>query len=481
MAPSRFLFGAVVFLGSFLLFLVEPIAAKQILPVLGGSAAVWLTCLVFFQTALLGAYLYAHWLTRRSRWNLHFLLLSVAAASAILWCVNQAGPIHGSQHPFSSIFLALTLSIGFPFLMLGATSPLAQVWIARLDAGGVPYRLFALSNLASLLALLLYPSLIEPHFTLKTQLLGWCCGFVAFALLSAILAWKTKLETPSAEDVKAADATEISPTPLGHKLLWFLLPMAAAMQLSAVTSHLTANIAAIPLLWIVPLAVYLITLILAFQFSRLLPRGIVTRFLVVMLASLGYMLSQPRFSLPMRISIAFFLIELFAACLFCHTEAYVLRPTQASETTVFYLMFAAGGALGSFLIGIASPLLFSFNYDLAISFLLTALLALIVTWYSGWGQRLLWSTSTVLLIVLVFRLHSALQWDTPLAVRNFYGSLRVKQNYSHLGYTVRTLTNGTIQHGTQIFSPTLSKTPTSYYAEDSGVGLALRLCSPAIL
>jgi SAM-dependent methyltransferase len=253
--------------------------------------------------------------------------------------------------------------------------------------------------------------------------------------------------------------------------------MGAAMQLSAVTAYLTTNIAAIPLLWIVPLGVYLITLILAFQFPRLLPRSIVIRFLVVMLAGLGYFLSQVDVTLPIRIGLIFFLAEAFIACLFCHTEAYALRPKRSSESTLFYLLFAAGGAVGSFLIGIAFPLIFSFNYDLAITFLVTALLALAATWSSGWMQRLLWSTSSILLMVLVCYLHVAYQRDTPTAVRNFYGSLRVQQSLSaHPGAVERILTNGTIEHGTQIFTPALSRTPTSYYAEDSGVGLALRLC-----
>jgi spermidine synthase len=253
--------------------------------------------------------------------------------------------------------------------------------------------------------------------------------------------------------------------------------MGAAMQLSAVTSYLTQNIAAIPLLWILPLAVYLITIILAFQFPRLLPRGILVRFLVVMLAGLGYMLSQVDVSVPLRIGLSFFLVEVFFACLFCHTEAYALRPARPSESTLFYLFFAAGGALGSFLIGIASPLIFSFNYDLALTFFVTALLALAVTWSSGWTQRLLWATASALLLALVFMLHVAYLRNTPFAVRNFYGSLRVRQSLSaYPGATLRTLTNGSIQHGTQIFSPELRKTPTTYYAEDSGVGLALRFC-----
>ncbi len=477
MTQLRVLFGGAVFLASFLLFLVEPIAAKQLLPVFGGSAAVWITCLVFFQTALLVAYLYAHWLAHRSQWILHFALLLLAAASAIAWSMQTLDRSRSAQHPVWSIFAALGLSIGLPFLMLGATSPLLQVWLARLETRGIPYRLFALSNLASLLALALYPTVIEPHLTLKAQRLAWCCGFAAFALISATLTWRTRSVNHAPDEPATAGDSAGTSTPLAHKLLWVLLPMGAAMQLSAVTSYLTQNLAAIPLLWILPLAVYLMTLILAFQFPRLLPRGIVVRFLVVMLAGLGYMLSQVDVSVPLRIGLVFFLVEVFFACLFLHTETYALRPQRSRESTLFYLLFAGGGALGSFLIGIASPLVLSFNYDLALTFFVTALLAIAVTWSSGWTQRMLWSTASVLLLVLVVMLHVAYQRNTPLAVRNFYGSLRVRQSLSaYPGSILRTLTNGSIQHGTQIFSPELRKTLTTYYAEDSGVGLALRFC-----
>jgi spermidine synthase len=481
MTKLRVLFGGAVFLASFLLFLVEPIAAKQLLPVFGGSAAVWITCLVFFQSALLVAYLYAHWLAHRTRWVLHFVLLLLAATSAIAWATQTIDLNRASQHPISAIFAALALSIGLPFLALGATSPLLQVWLARLETGGIPYRLFALSNLASLLALALYPTFIEPHFTLKAQRLVWCFGFAAFVFVSAILTWRTRsasVNSAQTEEGKESAVVAIGArAPLSHRLLWVLLPMGAAMQLSAVTSYITANIAAIPLLWILPLGVYLITLILAFQFPRLLPRGIVTRFLVVMLAGLGYMLSQVDVSLPLRIGLSFFLVEVFISCLFCHTEAYALRPQRASESTLFYLSFAGGGALGAFLIGIVSPLLFSFNYDLALTFFATALLALAVMWSSGWAQRMLWSTASILLLVLVVMLHVAYQRNTPLAIRNFYGSLRVRESLSaYPGATMRTLTNGSIQHGTQIFSTELRRTPTTYYAEDSGIGLALRFC-----
>jgi spermidine synthase len=479
MTRLQWLFASAIFLASFLLFLVEPIAARQLLPILGGSAAVWITCLVFFQIALLCAYLYAHWLARSRRWIVHFALLAVACAAAIAWTLRSMAA-RGNAHPFIAIFTALTPSIGLPFLALGATSPLLQVWWSRLFRTAIPYRLFALSNLASLLALCVYPTLIEPNLTLRMQRVTWCCGFVLFALISCILASKTRpaalLNTPPVTQPGSEDPPQPRPGP-AEKLLWMLLPMGAAMQLSAVTSFITANIAPIPLLWILPLAVYLLTLIIAFQFHHLVPRNILTRLLIVMLAGLGYMLSQVDVTHPMRLTIGFLLVELFFACLFLHCEAYALRPARASDSTAFYLLFAAGGALGSFLIGIVAPLLYRFNYDLAITFFITALLALAATWRSSWNQRLLWGVASILMALLVTWIHTASQHNTTVAVRNFYGSLRVREDLSYPGATLRTLTNGTIQHGTQIFgTDKLRRTPTTYYAEDSGVGLALRLC-----
>jgi hypothetical protein len=482
MGRSRLLFGCTVFLASFLLFLVEPIAAKQLLPIFGGSAAVWITCLVFFQTALLCAYLYAHWLARHPRWRLHIALLCLACAAAIVWGVqwagvwlSQAGFAHASEYPITAIFGALGISVGLPFLMLGATSPLLQVWLAQLETGGIPYRLFALSNLASLLALGVYPTLIEPNLTLLAQRIAWSCGFAVFAILAAVLTLKTQSGTGAAPLAQTQQETGAPASSIGRKLLWILLPMCASMQLSAVTSYMTANIAAIPLLWILPLAVYLLTLIITFQFAWLAPRGLVMRLLVVLLASLGYMMIKVDTALPIGTGILFFLVELFAACLFVHCEAYALRPARPSESTLFYLFFAGGGALGSFLIGIAAPLVFRFNYDLAISFFVTALLALAVTWFNGWGLRLLWTTANILLFVLILMIYTAYQRETPFAIRNFYGSLRVKQAIGYPGATIRTLSNGSIQHGTQIFGD-LAHTPTTYYARDSGVGIAMRNC-----
>jgi hypothetical protein len=474
------LYGSAVFLAAFLLFLVEPIAAKQLLPAFGGSAAVWLTCLVFFQTALLVGYAYAHWAARRSHQRgqlvLHIALMLCAALSALVWSFRSGSFHHASSHPFGMIFLTLILSIGLPFLLLGSTSPLLQAWLARLEQDRIPYRLFALSNLASLMALALYPTLIEPYLTLRMQRLLWSCGFVCFVALVATLTWGIRnrpVEPSLPNHRRVEDETSAS---LRSKCLWLLLPMVASMQLCAVTSYLTANIAAIPLLWILPLAAYLITLIIAFEYARFVPRPVLTRLLVLMLAGLAYMLAKADVSLPVSIAIAFFLIEMFLACLYCHVEAYALRPRAAKDLTIFYLMFAAGGAIGSFLIGIASPLIFSSNYDVAISFFATALVALLVVWPANWSERVLWAAGAGMLLYVLVLLHAAYRRDTLFSTRNFYASLRVKQSYDAHQHWVRTLSNGTIQHGTQIFTPPLTKTPTTYYAEDSGVGLALRYC-----
>lgn len=477
MSQIRLLFGGVVFLAAFLLFLVEPMAAKQLLPQLGGSAAVWITCLVYFQTALLVGYLYAHWLSTRKHSVGYWILLVIGVASAIAWAVHPFESTNGAVHPISTIFGVLSISIGIPFILLSATSPLMQVWWVRFERSEVPYRLYALSNLASLLALAAYPSLIEPNLTLRTQRVVWSCDFIVFALLSGYISLKTRTEAVGATR-EPSEEKDSSPSPLFAKALWVLLPMAAAMQLSAITSHLTANIAAIPLLWILPLAVYLFTLILAFQFPRLLSHGILARLLVLVLASVAYMLAQVDHSWPIWLSIPFFLIALFVTCLFCHVEACALRPRRSSEATLFYLLFAAGGALGSFWIGIAAPLLFRFNCDLPITFFLTALLALIATWRTYWTHRLLWAACSIVMLVVVFMVRIAYERKTTVAVRNFYGSLRVTQDESTFpGATLRTLLNGSIQHGTQIFGTNEQRhTPTTYYSGDSGVGLAIRFC-----
>jgi hypothetical protein len=474
------LYAATIFLSSFLLFLVEPIAAKQLLPILGGSSAVWITCLVFFQFTLLLGYLYAHWIAQRAR-SASRAHLAVVAAALLTLSLPHFSPANASR-PVLTIFLALTRSIGLPFLLLASTSPLLQVWLARNESTAVPYRLFALSNVGSLLALFLYPTLIEPNLTLRHQQTLWTVAFVLYATLVAILTLRTRtaIARPSAPEANEA-------IPAGRKLLWFLLPMAAAMQLAAITGHLTANIAAIPLLWMLPLGVYLLSFILAFEYPAFYKRATFARLLVVLIASLGYALSKTETSLPIAVGITFFLAECFIACLFCHAEVFALRPKHPRQTTVFYLLIAAGGAAGTFFIGIACPLLFSANYDLALAFFFTAAVAIPALWSEGTIQRILWLTAAAGLLLLAVMLHVAYARDAIFLGRNFYGALRVKQTthaptsdaqMSLQAGPTRMLLNGTIQHGNQIFSSALSHTPTTYYGTNSGIGLALTLCCP---
>lgn len=482
MRLSRILFGSVIFFSAFLLFMVEPLAAKQILPVLGGSSAVWITCLVFFQLMLLVGYLYAHWLTRRfsraAQRNIHVAMLAIALALLATQSHLHPGMGNASAHPVAAIFIMLAVGIGLPFFLLASTSPLLQVWLSWQQQNRMPYRLFALSNAGSLLALIAYPTLVEPYLTLRLQWTIWSVGFACYAILGFLLAQKMYVSAPVTVPTPADEVvSEAEPSSPRQRWLWFLLPMAAAMQLSAVTEHLTQNIAAIPLLWILPLAVYLLSFILAFDAPSFYRRWIVVRLLVVMLASLGYMLTKTDMTLAIGISILFFLLEVFVACYFCHAEVCALRPRRASEATRFYLLLAAGGVAGTFFIGIVCPYLFAANYDTAIAFAATAALALAVTWRDGWAQRLLWSTGTVLLCVLLGMLHVAYTRQSLIEMRSFYGSLRVTQtNSPPQAQTVRTLLNGAVQHGIQWFGPEFHRSTTTYYAEDSGAGLALEHC-----
>ena len=491
MQRAGWVYGLTVFLGAALLFAVEPMAAKVMLPVLGGSSAVWLASLCFFQCALLLGYGYAYIATGEMRGRTVASLIGLRGG-VVEWIGREP------QSPALAIFVGLAGMVGLPFLLLSATSPLLQVWVARRSGKGVPYRMFALSNVGSLLALLSYPLAVEPYVTLRWQRLGWAAGFCVYAALCGWVALRGAAGTGSEaveeehnlrfaqNDEQGKDRAQASEhEETGRERgragspwwLWFGLSAAAAMQLCAVTSHLTVNVAAIPLLWVVPLATYLVSFVLAFEFPSLYRRGVVVRLLVVMLASLGYLLSKTDVSLPIGMSVAFFLLELLCACWFCHAEVYARRPAGARAAARFYLVVAAGGAAGTMFVAVVSPLVFRANYDLPLAFAMTAAMATVVTWEDGWPQRLLWGVSTVLCFALVAMLYNGYRIGAIVNVRNFYGSLRVKETHqpSQAG-TSRVLLHGSIKHGMQWFAEEYRHEPTTYYARDSGVGLAMGYC-----
>jgi SAM-dependent methyltransferase len=476
----RWLYACTIFLSAFLLFVVEPMAAKQLLPTLGGSSAVWTTCLVFFSVVLLLGYLYAHWLSSRFTPTLqavlHILLLTAALLTLGVHIRPSSAAV--SYHPALTVFRALAVVIGLPYLALSATTPLLNTWYAASFADPSPYRLFALSNLASLLALACYPLLLEPHYTMTQQTGWWSSGFLLFAVICGAIAWQGRRRVLPPHRFEP-DANTTSGKAVQHatpEAFWFVLTLGGGMMLTAVTHHMSENIAAIPLLWLPPLALYLLTFILAFQGVWRPIRQSMLRLVLVAVASMAYVLRDIRTQLPIMVSVPLFLAGLFIICLFLHGELYARRPGTAGLTR-FYLVAAAGSAAGTMLVGVIAPLVLRANYDLACTLVVVALIAFAATWHDGWGLRILWLAGATAAVVVLSNQVRQYDDDAVALMRNFYGTLRVRE--SHLppqSDTNRQLLNGTIEHGAEWFAPQFLDQPLTYYAPDSGLGMAMRLC-----
>jgi hypothetical protein len=476
---QRLLVAATIFLGAFLLFLIEPLFAKLILPWFGGSAAVWATCLVFFQTALLLGYLYADTTTRRlapkRQSVLHVALLLVS----LLW-LPIAPQLFWRTHiqidPAWRILGLLTFSIGLPFVLLSATSPLLQTWYARRAAGRSPYPLFALSNLASLLALLSFPFLIEPHLSSRQQSIVWSTVYGLFVICCSLSAW---LNRTSAQDAATAvtleAASDEAPPTIRARLLWLGLSACGSMMLLSVTNHLSENVAPVPLLWVLPLALYLLTFALVFVKRNLYSRWLVTRLLAVALGAAGYAIHDSSITHAIQISVPLFCAALFVVCLFCHGEL-ALRKPGARHLTSFYLIIALGGAIGAACVGMLAPHIFSGIYELPIVLLFAAILGAIVLWHEGWSARIFWPAVTVTMCVVLGANVRSTREGTVAMMRNFYGALRIQDFIVGRQLPYRSLIHGTIQHGAQYLTFPENRNPTTYYGRKSGVGLALRFC-----
>ena len=477
---QRLLCATTIFLGAFLLFLIEPLFAKLILPWFGGSAAVWATCLVFFQTALLFGYFYADAATRRlsprRQSVLHlglllFSLLWLPIAPQIFWRT------HIQIDPAWRILGLLTFSIGMPFVLLSATSPLLQTWYARRAPNRSPYHLFALSNLASLLALLSFPFLIEPRLSSRQQSVLWSTLYAAFAFCCTLSAWVSRGNATNADvSNKAPEAAEAdTPPTILSKVLWLSLSACGSMMLLAVTNHLSENVAPVPLLWVLPLALYLLTFAMVFAKHRFYSRWLVTRLLAVALGTAGYAIHDSSITHAIQISVPLFCAASFVVCLFCHGEL-VQRKPGVRYLTSFYLVIALGGALGAACVGLLAPHIFSGIYELPIVLLFAAILGCIVLWHEGWSARIFWpAVAVTMCVVLVSNIRSTREGAVAM-MRNFYGALRLEDFTigRHLPY--RSLIHGTIQHGAQYLTFPENRNPTTYYGRRSGVGLALRFC-----
>lgn len=468
------IYAATVFLSAFLLFLVQPLIAKLILPWFGGSAVVWNTSMLFFQVLLLGGYAYAHWtiqrLTPLRQFQLHSALIGLAVILTPALPPEWLKPA-GDTAPVLPILAVLGVSIGLPYFLLASTSPLLQAWYSRRHSEAPPYRLFALSNLASLLALLAYPIAIEPFLPARVQAYSWHIGFALFGLFCIYTAWQTRNAQPTRD--LPTDPTAAPPTRRDY-FLWIVLAALPSMLFLSFTSHLVQNVASIPFLWVVPLSMYLLSFILVFDSDRIY-RPLVFRLLTPLLLGAllyGIYISDSDTKLHYQLGAA--AVTLLVFCTFCHGELARRKP-HPRYLTSFFLMLSIGGALGGFLISIAAPMLLPGYFELYLSLALFGFAGLMYLYRDHWSTDILWTAAAVCAIVLAVMEIRSTGANSRVMVRNFYGSLRVQDSTSgeDKDTWTRTLIHGTINHGLQFLSDERYLLPTTYYGPNSGVGLAI--------
>jgi hypothetical protein len=478
-------FQLTVAIGAFLLFLVQPLAARFLLPWFGGSPSVWSTCLLFFQAALLGGYVYAH-LTRRlgprRQARLHLVLLALAMLTLPI-VPSPAWKPADASHPAARILLLLSASVGLPYVLLAATAPMVQDWLARAGGSGDPrgrpvYWLYALSNLGSLLGLLAYPAAIERLLSIRGQAWFWSAGFIVFCatcLWAAVHVMRMSATAAAPVD----DATD-DPTPVrgGDWAMWILLSLTGSALLLAVTNELCQNVAVVPLMWIVPLTLYLLTFILCF--SGLYWRSIWMWPLLAALGGVGWLVRQTG-TMPFPVQVAALLGALFFGCMVCHGELVSIRP-PARRLTAFYLAVAAGGGIGGIAVAIVAPLVLTRLWEFQVFTVMPLVLLTISAardprsrlrrgaWRAGWFVL----ASALAAIVVAFVKPAESDGSTEIArTRNFYGILTVLDDDPKYQPVLRRLRNGTILHGAQFVDPEHHQDVTTYYGDGSGVEVAI--------
>ncbi len=479
------LFASTILLSAFLLFLVQPIIAKQILPWFGGTSAVWTTCMVFFQVLLLAGYAYSHFVTRRlapqRQALLHIALL--AASLAFLPIIpREALKPAGEEDAALAIIVLLAATIGLPYFLLSTTGPLVQKWVAHRFPEKTVYRLFALSNFGSLIGLLAFPFAIEPFAGSAVQSYAWSGAYALFVAACAATAWQARArpDAPHALDpaaaiasASAADAVAERRPGAGDYALWLALAALGSVMLLAATSHITQNIASVPFLWVLPLTLYLLSFVIVFEgrggrgwYERrwlLLPA-------LMLVVAMAWGLTAERGVLDVSIAIPLYCAGLFVACLFCHGELALRKPAPR-YLTHFYLTLSAGGALGGLAVGLVAPRVFPAYFELPLA--LFALGALAV--YLVLGSRTLIGPALIATVATGYfgwQYVEFLRNDVIVMQRNFYGTLRVREQGSGTD-EVRRLLHGVILHGEQPTQGADRLEPGTYYARSSGVGLAI--------
>ena len=475
-------FATTVFLSAFLLFQIQPIVAKMILPWFGGSSSVWSTCIVFFQSVLLLGYGYVHWLHEkisRDRQPIVHAVLLVVSLITLPVAADASWKGMTLDYPSLAVLAVLAVACGAPYLLLSTTGPLMQAWYARVGVasgdGSRAYRLYALSNLASMLALLTYPVFIEPAMALEAQANIWSIAYVAFvaaALGTAWLTWRAGAGSDNAQSNAPDVTSDNSARPgLGELSIWVGLSATASILLLSMTRHLTQDIAPVPFLWVLPLSIYLLSFILCFDAPRYYVRKLFLLLLPVAFVALDRVHDVYTW-VPVLIGVT--CVSLFVFCMVCHGEL-VRRKPPVRHLTLFYLMLSIGGALGGTLVGLVAPTIFNAYFELPIGLLLCAALTLTVLWRE---LSRVWRIALVILVVLygvrLTMISFAYVDGFRAVVRNFYSQTRVEDvKDEHFGMR-RVMLHGRINHGEQYLDEKLRRAPTAYFCERSGIGRVFR-------
>ncbi|MDG2333715.1 MAG: ferrichrome ABC transporter permease [Myxococcota bacterium] len=481
-------FAAVVFASAFLIFLVQPMVGKRILPWFGGAPTVWILCLAFYQSALFLGYAYAHCLIRfvpiRAQVAIH-ALMSAAAMAVLPVLPGEGWQPAAAADPGLRIVVMLAVNVGLPFIVLAATGPLTQAWFVSVAPGRSPYGLYAVSNLGSLMALLGYPFVLEPVFSLSRTGVFWSAAFAltaASVLVCAALAARASFRGGGRLDPPGPDARRPAASRIA---LWVLLPACAVILLMGVTNELCLDLASVPFLWVLPLCVYLLTFIVCFGTVRVYRRAlfvfwtalpIVLPAMISMLGIGGGVIGRVAATIQFQIGVFAWL--LFGGCMVLHGELYRLRPDPRLLTT-FYLCLSGGGALGGLFVGLAAPLVFADYHELQLSLSLGVFLLLAACWNDtvGWLHRGVagWKwvvavTPTVILLGVWASSAVSRPGEVIRQERSFFGVLRVLDEGSGRR-AQRQLYSGTTLHGTQFQK--WKQRPSSYYGTQAGIGIAL--------
>ena len=497
--PWSFLpFALTIFTSAFLLFQVQPLISKQILPWFGGSPAVWTTAMLFFQSLLCLGYFYAHALaslsSRKTQARIHVFVLILAALLASRVLPGADLRPESSDSPVLQVLQILGLSVGLPYFCLATTGPLVQHWFTNTAHSQSVFRLYALSNVGSFLALLSFPYLLEPW--LEQQQMGqlWTIGFWVFALLClpvALGAWQNKPEASNAS-VKLGPKTKL---PIAQRLSWIALPALASLVFIAATDQISHDVAPEPRLWIATLGLYLVTFILTFDHPRWYrPRLFGALALVLLLVTAG-MSDIPRwlgFEWDYGVNDVRWshYALLFVVCMLCHGELYRRRPVDTRWLTEFYLCMSIGGAFGGLFVTLVATQLFDDYHEWLMALVMVALLASYVLFRSslplaGFAGRMVRvggvATATGMVALLVV-MQNPWSWreihlDDRSEIlldqeRNFYGTVSVMERLfkAEPEMNERVFFSGSVTHGQQFLSDKLRHVPTTYYARDSGIG-----------